>query len=42
MHREISHTDPTLAPPRNLGLYATTAVLGAIIAADVALWFLGG
>ena len=42
MHREISHTDPTLAPQRNLGLYAMTALLGVIIAADVALWFWGG
>jgi Cu+-exporting ATPase len=42
MHREISHTDPTLAPQRNLGLYAMTALLGGIIVADVVLWFLNG
>jgi Cu+-exporting ATPase len=42
MHREISHTDTTFAPQRNLGLYAMTALLGAIIAADIALWFYSG
>src|SRR5262245_17815441 len=42
MHREISHTDTAFAPQRNLGLYAMTALLGAIIAADVALWFWAG
>jgi Cu+-exporting ATPase len=42
MHREISHTDTTFTPQRNLGLYAMTALLGAIIAADIALWFASG
>jgi P-type Cu+ transporter len=42
MHREISHTDTTFAPQRNLGLYAMTALLGVIIAADIALWFASG
>src|SRR6516164_9643815 len=42
MHREISHTDPTFAPQRNVGLYAMTAFLGLIIAGDIVLWFVGG
>jgi P-type Cu+ transporter len=37
MHREISHTDTALAPRSNLGLYALTFLLGAIIAGDLAL-----
>jgi Cu+-exporting ATPase len=36
MHREISHTDPTFAPPRNLSLYLLTGLIGLLIAAD--LW----
>jgi Cu+-exporting ATPase len=42
MHREISHTDSAFAPQRPLGLYAMTALLGAIIAGDIVLWFLAG
>jgi Cu+-exporting ATPase len=42
MHREISHTDSAFAPQRPLGLYVMTALLGAIIAGDIALWFLAG
>jgi Cu+-exporting ATPase len=42
MHREISHTDTTFAPQRNLGLYALTAFLGLILAGDIALWLLNG
>jgi Cu+-exporting ATPase len=42
MHREISHTDSAFAPQRPLGLYVMTALLGAIIAGDIVLWFLQG
>jgi Cu+-exporting ATPase len=42
MHREISHTDTTFAPQRNLGLYALTSLLGIILAVDIALWFYAG
>lgn len=42
MHREISHTDSVFAPRRNLGLYAFTALLGAILLADLVLWWLNG
>jgi Cu+-exporting ATPase len=38
MHREISHTDGAFTPQRNLGLYAMTALLGLILAADIAVW----
>jgi P-type Cu+ transporter len=42
MHREISHTDTVFAPQRNLALYAMTALLGAIIAADLILSWING
>jgi Cu+-exporting ATPase len=42
MHREISHTDSAFAPQRPLGLYALTALIGLIIAADLALWISDG
>src|SRR5579862_5378218 len=42
MHREISHTDTAFAPQRNLALYAMTAFLGLILAADITLWLING
>jgi P-type Cu+ transporter len=42
MHREISHTDTAFAPQRNLALYAMTAFLGLVLAADITLWLISG
>ena len=42
MHREISHTDTALAPPRNVGLYVMTGLLGLVIVADLVLWWISG
>jgi Cu+-exporting ATPase len=42
MHREISHTDTAFSPQRNLGLYAMTALIGGIIAADIAILAING
>jgi Cu+-exporting ATPase len=43
MHREISHTNPALAPASNLSLYLLTALIGLLIGIDlwptVAGWF---
>ncbi len=42
MHREIRHADSAFAPQRNLGLYLMTALLGLIVAGDIALRFIYG